>query len=125
WRGWGGRGGWGRRRVGAAFAPMGGGLAGGAQPQLEGGAPAADLRNEFDGAAERSRDQTGDGEQIDHPLGAARAQIHATYIVAQTRDGLVVIDQHAAHERIVYERLKDAIARKGVARQILLIPEII
>jgi DNA mismatch repair protein MutL len=113
------------RQIGAAFAPMRGGLAEPAQAQFEVGAPAADLRNEFDGAAERSRDPTGDGEQIDHPLGAARAQIHDTYIVAQTRDGLVVIDQHAAHERIVYERLKDAIARKGVARQILLIPEII
>ena len=62
---------------------------------------------------------------IDRPLGAARAQLHETYIVAQTRDGLVVVDQHAAHERIVYERLKAAIEQSGVARQILLIPEIV
>jgi DNA mismatch repair protein MutL len=62
---------------------------------------------------------------LDRPLGAARAQIHETYIVAQTRDGLVVVDQHAAHERLVYERLKTALARDGVARQILLIPEIV
>jgi DNA mismatch repair protein MutL len=64
-------------------------------------------------------------ELLDRPLGAARAQIHETYIVAQTRDGLVVVDQHAAHERLVYERMKAAIERSGVARQILLIPEIV
>jgi DNA mismatch repair protein MutL len=64
-------------------------------------------------------------ELLDRPLGAARAQIHETYIVAQTRDGLVVVDQHAAHERLVYERLKGAVERDGVARQILLIPEIV
>ena len=51
--------------------------------------------------------------------------MHETYIVAQTRDGLVIVDQHAAHERIVYERLKAAIDQTGVARQILLIPEIV
>jgi DNA mismatch repair protein MutL len=64
-------------------------------------------------------------EAVDHPLGAARAQVHETYIVAQTRDGLIIVDQHAAHERIVYERLKSAFAHDGVARQILLIPEIV
>ena len=62
---------------------------------------------------------------IDRPLGAARAQVHETYIVAQTRDGIVIVDQHAAHERIVYERMKAALDRTGVARQILLIPEIV
>ena len=51
--------------------------------------------------------------------------MHETYIVAQTRDGLVIVDQHAAHERIVYEKLKAAIDKSGVARQILLIPEIV
>jgi DNA mismatch repair protein MutL len=62
---------------------------------------------------------------LDQPLGAARTQIHDTYIVAQTRDGLVIVDQHAAHERIVYERLKASLAAHGVQRQILLIPDIV
>ena len=64
-------------------------------------------------------------DALDKPLGAARAQVHDTYIVSQTRDGLVIVDQHAAHERLVYERLKAAVARQGVARQILLIPDIV
>ena len=64
-------------------------------------------------------------ELLDRPLGAARAQLHETYIVAQTRDGVVIVDQHAAHERLVYERLKAALANGGVARQVLLIPEIV
>src|SRR5262249_58705731 len=51
--------------------------------------------------------------------------VHETYIVAQTRDGIVIVDQHAAHERIIYERLKAALASTGIARQILLIPEIV
>jgi DNA mismatch repair protein MutL len=62
---------------------------------------------------------------LDRPLGAARAQLHETYIVAQTRDSVVIVDQHAAHERLVYERLKAALANGGVARQVLLIPEIV
>ncbi len=62
---------------------------------------------------------------IDRPLGAARAQLHETYIVAQTRDAMVIVDQHAAHERLVYERVKAALANGGVARQMLLIPEIV
>jgi DNA mismatch repair protein MutL len=62
---------------------------------------------------------------LDRPLGAARAQLHGTYIVAQTRTSVVIIDQHAAHERLVYERLKAAIGNGGVARQLLLIPEIV
>ncbi|MBX3498676.1 MAG: DNA mismatch repair endonuclease MutL [Alphaproteobacteria bacterium] len=60
-----------------------------------------------------------------YPLGAARAQIHGTYIVAQTEDGVVIVDQHAAHERLVYERMKESIALSGVKRQSLLIPEIV
>ena len=61
----------------------------------------------------------------DTPLGAARAQLHENYIVAQTRDGMVIVDQHAAHERLVYERLKAQMAENGVAAQALLIPEIV
>ncbi|MGM0561840.1 MAG: DNA mismatch repair endonuclease MutL [Pseudomonadota bacterium] len=61
----------------------------------------------------------------DYPLGAARAQLHETYVVAQTRDGIVIVDQHAAHERLVYERMKEEIAARGVARQALLIPEVV
>jgi DNA mismatch repair protein MutL len=61
----------------------------------------------------------------DTPLGAARAQLHETYIVAQTADGIVIVDQHAAHERLVYERMKHAMENGGVARQPLLIPEIV
>ena len=60
-----------------------------------------------------------------HPLGAARAQLHETYIVAQTEDGIVIVDQHAAHERLVYERMKAALASGGVKRQMLLIPEVV
>ena len=59
------------------------------------------------------------------PLGAARAQLHGTYIVAQTEDSVVIVDQHAAHERLVYERMKTALASGGVARQGLLIPAIV
>jgi DNA mismatch repair protein MutL len=63
-------------------------------------------------------------ESVARPLGAPRAQIHETYIVAQTETGLVIVDQHAAHERLVYERLKREIAR-GVETQMLLIPDIV
>ncbi|MEL6619595.1 MAG: DNA mismatch repair endonuclease MutL [Pseudomonadota bacterium] len=59
------------------------------------------------------------------PLGVARGQVHENYIVAQTATGMVIVDQHAAHERLVYERLKAQMAENGVAAQALLIPEII
>ncbi|HWE45500.1 MAG TPA: DNA mismatch repair endonuclease MutL [Caulobacteraceae bacterium] len=64
-------------------------------------------------------------DPIDYPLGAARAQVHETYVVAQTRDGIVIVDQHAAHERLVYERMKAQMANGGVARQALLVPEVV
>ena len=83
---------------------------------FEESSPAADTRPHLAPAPEDS---------LDAPLGAARAQIHETYIVAQTRDGLVLVDQHAAHERLVYERLKKQRAEAGVARQALLSPHIV
>jgi DNA mismatch repair protein MutL len=92
------------------------GFAEAAQAAFEVGGPMADARADIVEPA---------ADLLDRPLGAARAQIHETYIVSQTRDGLVVVDQHAAHERLVYERMKSAIERSGVARQILLIPEIV
>ena len=64
-------------------------------------------------------------DPVDFPLGAARAQVHETYIVAQTRDGMVIVDQHAAHERLVYERMKGEMAAGGVSRQTLLLPEVV
>ena len=67
------------------------------------------------------------GTQTDvgRPLGVARGQLHETYVVAQTVDGIVIVDQHAAHERLVYERMKKAMEARGVARQLLLIPEVV
>ncbi|MGA7072388.1 DNA mismatch repair endonuclease MutL [Bradyrhizobium sp.] len=85
------------------------------QAAFDVGAPTADVRFQEQPPA----------DLLDRPLGAARTQIHETYIVSQTRDGLIVVDQHAAHERIVYERLKASLAKNGVQRQILLIPEIV
>jgi DNA mismatch repair protein MutL len=64
-------------------------------------------------------------EANDLPLGAARAQLHENYIIAQTADGIVIVDGHAAHERLVYEKLKTQMAENGVAAQALLIPEIV
>jgi DNA mismatch repair protein MutL len=61
----------------------------------------------------------------DLPLGQARAQVHETYIIAQTADGLVIVDQHAAHERLVFERIQTALGTGGVARQGLLLPEVV
>ncbi len=91
------------------------GFASGAQAAFDVGPPSGDTRGAVIGGP----------DEIDHPLGAARAQVHETYIVAQTRDGVVIVDQHAAHERLVYERLKSALEKSGVARQILLIPDIV
>ena len=103
------------RPLGVQGATALAGFAEAAQAAFDVGAPSADARV----VAETAPDL------IDRPLGAARAQLHETYIVAQTRDGIVIVDQHAAHERIVYERMKAALEKTGVARQILLIPAIV
>jgi len=79
----------------------------------------------------RSHDAGGMGqdEADDHamayPMGAARAQLHATYIITETEDGIAIVDQHAAHERLVMERMKSALDEGGIKRQILLLPEVI
>jgi DNA mismatch repair protein MutL len=120
----GGRSGWDWRRSparpdGMPLAAHGNaalGLAEAAQEAFDVGGPSADARV---ATAEPAPDL------LDRPLGAARAQVHEAFIVAQTRAGIVIVDQHAAHERIVYERMKAALERTGVARQILLIPEIV
>lgn len=78
--------------------------------------PMADLRGQLVDATP---------EALAMPLGAARAQLHDSYIVAQTTDGLILVDQHAAHERLVYERLKAERAGNAIPRQLLLIPEIV
>lgn len=87
-----------------------------------GGAPVApylppQARGEAGGMSEPSLEAS--------PLGAARAQLHKTYIVAQTADGVVIVDQHAAHERLVYERMKAARGTAGIATQWLLVPDIV
>lgn len=67
-------------------------------------------------------------DEIDNtalPLGAARAQVHENYIISQTKDGMIIVDQHAAHERLVYEKLKNQMAQNGVASQALLLPEVV
>jgi DNA mismatch repair protein MutL len=64
-------------------------------------------------------------DEADAPLGSARVQLHGTYILAETAAGIVLVDQHAAHERIVHERMKEALAARGVARQVLLLPEVV
>ncbi|MEO1456591.1 MAG: DNA mismatch repair endonuclease MutL [Pseudomonadota bacterium] len=95
-------------------------------PATAGGAPPAPGLAGTDtpsGRVEPSCEAVPDPET--HPLGAARAQLLGTYIVAETADGVVLIDQHAAHERLVYERLKRQRAAAGIARQGLLIPEIV
>lgn len=74
--------------------------------------------------AARVVDATPEGYES-YPLGAARAQLHNTYVLAETTDGMVLVDQHAAHERLVFERLKAGLAATGISRQMLLIPEVV
>ena len=60
-----------------------------------------------------------------YPMGAARAQFHSTYIITETSDGITIVDQHAAHERLVMERMKKALEEGGIKRQMLLLPEVV
>jgi DNA mismatch repair protein MutL len=85
--------------------------------------PISSLRSGFTSRAGEEDLSEADAEFF--PLGAARAQLHETYIIAQTEDGIVIVDQHAAHERLVYERMKAMLANGGVRRQALLIPEVV
>ena len=87
-----------------------------AQALFEAATPSADARASVAEAAP---------ELTRRPLGAARAQVHENYIVAQTDDSLVIVDQHAAHERLVYEALKQALGQRAVPAQMLLLPEIV
>ncbi len=103
-------------RASPATPNMGAGFAETAQAAFAGFEPSA--RPGGGGAAASTAD-------LAAPLGAARAQLHEAYIVAQTRDGVVIVDQHAAHERIVYEKLKRQREASGVERQILLSPVIV
>jgi DNA mismatch repair protein MutL len=99
---------------GAAFQAPSGGFAGF-------GAPSGRVETTGEGAA--GDDQSTESGAF--PLGAARAQLHETYIVAQTADGIVIVDQHAAHERLVHERMKAALAEGRVQGQVLLLPEVV
>ncbi|WP_142847864.1 DNA mismatch repair endonuclease MutL [Telmatospirillum sp. J64-1] len=105
-------------------APLG--LTGGLQ---EGGAPQHHAWSQLPGftapPAARPAEEMPEAAPEQYPLGVARGQLHNTYIVAQTATGIVIVDQHAAHERLIYERMKQALAEQGVKRQGLLLPEVV
>ena len=82
----------------------------------------AEVQTDYSGRVEEAPIEV---VEADTPLGAARAQVHENYIIAQTKDGMVIVDQHAAHERLVYEKLKVQMAQNGVASQALLLPEVV
>lgn len=112
-------------RIGQALAP--------GRPQRGlSGAPgfAESMQAPFESLDGVSADASANAEPVppdlsERPLGAARAQVHETYIVSQTSDSVIIVDQHAAHERLVYERMKQMLANGGVARQGLLIPAVV
>ena len=77
------------------------------------------------GAQEAASQEPPEEYAQEYALGVARGQLHETYVIAQTADGIVIVDQHAAHERLVYERMKKAMAERGIPRQMMLIPEVV
>jgi DNA mismatch repair protein MutL len=94
-------------------------------PEGEGGNRFREGRDDYAPAARAEAAEAAPPDQNRFPLGVARGQVAATYIVAEAEDGLVLVDQHAAHERLVLERMRRAMANGGVARQALLLPEVV
>ena len=94
-------------------------------PEGEGGSHVEERRADYLPAARAEAAESAVPEAGRYPLGVARGQVAATYIVAEAEDGLVLVDQHAAHERLVLERMRSAMANGGVARQALLLPEVV
>ena len=117
-------------RPGSGIPPSSGGGAGYASAGLRERAnefhrPLPDLDAPLSAPAGTPMDDQETANLGDYPLGVARAQVHETYIVTQTEDGIVIVDQHAAHERLVQERIKKALDSGGVPRQGMLIPEVV
>ncbi len=113
---------------GSAPRPISGGLAEAAaayQAPLPGEAGSALQGLDLPSADDRANENEALPELTSRPLGAARAQVHENYIIAQTDQGMVIVDQHAAHERLVYEKFKGELAATGVSRQPLLVPEVV
>ncbi|MGE0213697.1 MAG: DNA mismatch repair endonuclease MutL, partial [Parvibaculaceae bacterium] len=94
-------------------------------PRANGFAEAAAAFEGFDRPSSPREPAPAGEDDLARPLGSARAQIHEAFIIAQTRDGMVIVDGHAAHERLVYERLKAERAGQGIAVQPLLVPEVV
>ena len=105
--------------------PMGGGGWSGSMVPRGLAEAATQFMAPLDGLSARVDMQTGEIAPGNYPLGVARAQLHETYIVAQTDRGVVIVDQHAAHERLMHERLKNQLEADGVKRQALLLPEVV